>query len=102
MQALMQEWKLPPPRFDASGDFFSATFIGPSKEVPEERLLLLPDHPRDFMEAMNQIESPFTARIYAERFSITSRTTQKDLQILIEKGLVSREGQGRNTRYRFR
>ncbi|MCK4305438.1 MAG: putative DNA binding domain-containing protein [Candidatus Eisenbacteria sp.] len=102
MQALMEEWKLPPPRFDASGDSFSATFIGPGREVPEERLLLLPDRPRHFMEAINQIGTPFTARIYAERFSITSRTAQKDLEILIEKGLVSREGQGRNTRYRFR
>jgi predicted DNA-binding transcriptional regulator YafY len=63
---------------------------------------LLPDRARHFMEALNQIESPFTARTYAERFSITSRTAQKDLEILIEKGLVSREGQGRNTRYRFR
>ena len=51
---------------------------------------------------MNQIETPFTARTYAERFSITVRTAQKDLEILIEKGLVSREGQGKNTRYRFR
>jgi predicted DNA-binding transcriptional regulator YafY len=75
----------------------------PSEEdLPGRRVLLLPDRPRDFMEALNQIESPFTARTYAERFSITSRTAQKDLEILIEKGLVFREGQGRNTRYRFR
>jgi ATP-dependent DNA helicase RecG len=102
MHALMEEWKLPPPQFNISGDFFSITFMGPRHDVSEEKLLLLPERPREFMEAMNQIETPFTARTYAERFSITLRTAQKDLEILIEKGLVSREGQGKNTRYRFR
>ena len=53
------------------------------------------------MEAANQIEAPFTAGTYAQRFSITLRTAQKDLRVLIEKGLVSREGKGKNTRYRF-
>ena len=90
------------PRFNISGDFFSITFMGPRHDVSEEKLLLLPERPREFMEAMNQIETPFTVRTYAERFSITLRTAQKDLAILIEKSLVSREGQGKNTRYRFR
>ena len=75
--------------------------MGPRNEVSEEKLLLLPERTRSFMEAINQVETPFTARTYAERFSITVRTAQKDLEILIEKGLVSREGQGKNTRYRF-
>ncbi|MCK4413722.1 MAG: putative DNA binding domain-containing protein [Candidatus Eisenbacteria sp.] len=101
MQALMEEWKLRPPEFDASGDFFSVTFLGPGREIPEEKLLLLPSRPRQFMEAVNQIETPFTARTYAQRLSITPRTAQKDLQILIKRGLVSREGEGKNTRYRF-
>ena len=56
MQAPMDEWKLPAPRFDVSSD----------------------------------------------SFSISLRTAQKDLGILAENGLVSREGQGKNTRYRFR
>jgi len=73
----------------------------PGREIPEEKLLLLPSRPRQFMEAVNQIETPFTARTYAQRLSITPRTAQKDLQILIKKGLVSREGEGKNTRYRF-
>ena len=102
MQAFMEEWKLRPPEFNASGGVFSATFRGPSREIPEEKLLLLPDRPCQFMEAVNQIESPFTVDTYAQRFSITHRTAQKDLRILIERGLVSREGKGKNTRYRFR
>jgi predicted HTH transcriptional regulator len=102
MQALMDEWKLPAPRFDVSSDSFSIALLGPSGQVPEERMLLLPGRPRTFMEAMNQIATPFTAHTYAERTSINLRTAQKDLGILVEKGLVSREGQGKNTRYRFR
>lgn len=102
MQAFMEEWKLRPPEFDAPGDFFTVTFRGPGHEIPEEKLLHLPDRPCQFMEAANQVESPFTTGAYAKRFSITQRTAQMDLRILIERGLVSREGKGKNTRYRFR
>ena len=102
MQLLMDEWKLPAPRFDVSSDSFSITLLGPAGQVPEGRMLLLPERPRSFMEAMNQIASPFTAHTYAERFSVNLRTAQKDLGVLVEKDLVSREGLGKNTRYRFR
>ncbi len=102
MQALMSEWKLPPPRFEVSPDSFSVAFPGPIGEPPREKLLLLADRPRQFMEAMNQIRSPFTAQVYADRLSVHVRTAQKDLGTLVEQGLVAREGQGKNTRYRFR
>ena len=69
-----------------------ATFLGPSREIPEERLLLLPSLPRQFREAANQFNAPFTTRVYAERLSITLRTAQKDLQVLIDIGLVCRDG----------
>ncbi len=101
MRALMQEWKLTAPRFATEGGFFRVTFVGPSREIPEEKLLLLPDRPRRFMEASNQIPSPFPTRVYADWFSITPRTAQKDLEVLLARGLIAKEGQGRNTRYRF-
>jgi len=101
MQALMNEWRLPPPRFEATSDWFSVTFPGPAGFPQEERLLMLSERPRAFMEMMNQITVPFSVQAYAERFGIHLRTAQKDLGILVERGLIVREGQGKNTRYRF-
>ncbi len=101
MQALMEEWKLPSPRFDVTADEFSVVFPGPSANLPEEKLLRLSDRQRQFMEAINQIPIPFSAQTYAERFSITLRTAQEDLGALIDKGLIRREGRGKNTTYRF-
>ena len=101
MEAFMLEWKLPPPRFGASGDFFSVTFMGPVREVPDEKLARLPARPRKFMQAANMIEVPFTAHTFAKMFSVTTRTAQKDLRTLIDAGLVVTEGRGRNLRYRF-
>ena len=82
--------------------FFSVTFWGPAHKSEETKLLLLPDRPRRFMEAMNQIDSPFKAQRYAERMAITQRTAQKDLQILVAKGLLVKVGMGKNTRYMFK
>lgn len=101
MQALMHEWKLKPPRFESGGRFFSVTFFGPGPPVSEEKLLLLPSRPRQFAEMRNQIDEPFPADRYAGVFHVSTRTAQKDLQTLIDAGIVAREGQGKGTRYRW-
>lgn len=101
MQALMNEWKLKPPCFESSNGFFSVTFIGPLPPLSEEKLLLLPPRARQFVEMRNKITEPFTSHGYAEQFQITPRAAQKDIEILLARGIVLKEGKGRNTRYRF-
>lgn len=100
MRALMHEWKLSPPEFDLSGQFFSVVLRGPSIWVPEEKVMNLPERPQQFIQSINQIPQPFSANSYAERFSITPRSAQKDLELLIRAGLIEKQGQGKNSRYR--
>lgn len=101
MKALMNEWKLLPPQFESKGGFFSVTFVGPKPVIAEEKRVTLPDRPRLFVEMQNQIPEPFTARTYAEKLAVTQRTAQKDLEVLLKKGILRKEGKGKNTRYRF-
>ena len=97
----MNDWKLKPPLFDSSGGFFSVTFVGPKGEVSDGKLSLLPNRPRRFVEERHQIEEPFSSETYATRFQITQRTAQNDLENLLTAKIIQKEGQGKNTRYRF-
>lgn len=101
MQALMNEWRLKAPVFESSGGFFSVTFFGPKSSVSEEKLLLLPARQRKFVEARNQIQEPFSASDYASFFSVSVRTAQKDLDVMLTAGIIAKEGRGKNTRYNF-
>lgn len=67
----------------------------------EGRLLRLPLRPRQFADERHLIEEPFSAGVYATRFGVTRRTAQKDLEHLLTEEIVKKEGQGKNTRYRF-
>lgn len=101
MQALMNEWRLKPPRFESVAGFFSVTFFGPGPAISEEKLLLLPARPRHFADRRHQIDGPFSARQYAEIFHVSARTAQKDLQMLMDAGIVASDGKGKGMRYRF-
>lgn len=101
MQILMNEWKLKAPKFESGEGFFSVAFYGPKHTVSEEKLLMLPLRPRQFADMRNQIAEPFSAERYANAFDVTARTAQKDLQILIDAGIVVKEGKGKGTRYKF-
>lgn len=101
MRSLMNEWKLKLPVFDSSGGFFTVTFVGPGGDVSEGRLLVLPNRQRQFVEERHQIEEPFSSETYANRFQITQRTAQNDLENLLTASILQKEGKGKNTRYRF-
>lgn len=100
MRSLMNEWKLLPPQFELAGRFFSVCLRGPNVQISEEKMLNLSERPRRFMEAINQVVQPFSTSTYAKHFAITQRTAQKDLECLMQVGLIEKQGQGKNTRYR--
>jgi ATP-dependent DNA helicase RecG len=101
MKALMNEWKLPPPRFETDGNFFSITFTGPRHWVAEEKMSALAPRLSQFTEMQNQITEPFTTNAYASMLHVTQRTAQKDLQELLKKRIIRKEGKGKNTKYWF-
>ncbi len=102
MNALMQEWKLKAPHYESADGFFSVTFYGPKAPAAEHQLLRLPERPRLFASERNLAPDHFAAAFYATRFNVTSRTAQKDLDVLRQAGVIERQGNGKNTSYRFK
>ncbi|MFH1652784.1 MAG: ATP-binding protein [Pseudomonadota bacterium] len=101
MRALMNEWKLLPPNFELDEKFFSVIFVGPKHKISEEKVLMLSPRLKEFLEKQNQVSEPFTTLTYASLLNVSQRTAQKDLEILIQKKIVKKEGKGKGTHYRF-
>ena len=109
MRHLMQEHGLQPPRFEKQGPIFKVTFYGPG-----ERILELFDDPTERVdlrslglnarqiEAMrilrNQAKAISNAE-YRQMFGISDRTALRDLNRMIDLGLVRRVGRGPQSIY---
>ena len=105
----MQEHGLPYPDFDVRAGFFRVTFSGPGERLLD---LVREEHVLDLREVglnNRQIEAlglmvnegeQLTRRDYAQRYSVGLRTASYDLNALVQRGLVFREGRGRSVRYR--
>ncbi|MBI4237251.1 MAG: putative DNA binding domain-containing protein [Deltaproteobacteria bacterium] len=102
MRRLMDEWRLKPPFFTSGGGFFSVTLFGPKTMIDVTALPQLAERERQFLAEQNRIDEPFASRVYQSRFAVTLRTAQKDLTHLVQTGHLTREGNGKNARYRFR
>jgi len=101
MMSLCREWGLPAPEFLAENDSFQVTFW---------RDIFAEDHLRRRGLNERQIRTvlmakaghPMTRRFLVAECRVPQRTAARDLDDLVEKGLMEREGKGRNTAYRLK
>ena len=104
MKRLMKEHGLSKPEFKEEGDFFVVKFYGPGDKIldlvpsiPKERQidlreLGLNERQIEALRLMVNEGKIMTNRQYRKIFKITDRTTLRDLDFLLKKGLVKKEG----------
>lgn len=108
MKRLMREHGLQEPIFEERGSFFKVTFYGPRDRildlvpragVTDLRELGLNARQIEALRLMVNEGVEFTNQIYREHFGVAQKTAVRDLEKLIEHGLIRRVGRGRATRY---
>jgi len=108
MKRLMREHGLGEPVFEERGSFFRVTFWGPGDRildlipragVTDLRELGLNERQIEALRLMVNEGMEFTNQAYREHFGVAKKTVVRDLEELIEHGLIHRVGQGRATRY---
>ena len=112
MNRLMKEHGLNPPDLSQPGNFFRVTFHGPGDKimdlvssVPEERQtdlkkLGLNERQIEALRLMVNEGIIMTNRIYRERFKITDRTALRDLDFMVKKRLITKEGFKKDSIYK--
>lgn len=108
MKRLMREHGLEEPVFEERGSFFKATFCGPGDRivdlipragVTDLRELGLNERQIEALRLMVNEGIEFTNQAYREHFGVAKKTVVRDLEVLIEHGLIRRMERGRATRY---
>ena len=108
MKQLMREHGLGEPVFEERGSFFKVTFYGPGDRiidlipragVTDLRELGLNERQIEALRLMVNEGIEFTNQAYREHFGVAKKTVVRDLEALIEQGLIRRAGRGRATRY---
>jgi ATP-dependent DNA helicase RecG len=108
MKRLMREHGLKEPVFEERGSFFKATFCGPGDRivdlipragVTDLRELELNERQIEALRLMVNEGIEFTNQAYREHFGVAKKTVVRDLEVLIEHGLIRRMERGRATRY---
>ena len=110
MREQMLNHGLDQPILSTEMGYFQVTFPGPGDNierirVPETRLLVTPAIEEQLNERQKEIirhvmtEGAVTNRWCRARFNIVYNTAYRDLQSLVELGLLEPEGSGRNAQY---
>lgn len=108
MKRLMREHGLGEPVFEERGSFFKVTFYGPGERildlvpragVTDLRELGLNERQIEALRLMVNEGIEFTNQTYREHFGVAKKTAVRDVEKLIEHGLIRRVGYGRATRY---
>ena len=108
MKRLMREHGLEEPVFEERGTFFKTTFPGPGDQilglvpragVTNLRALGLNERQIEALRLMVNEGIEFTNQNYREHFGVVKKTVVRDLEKLIEHGLVRRVGRGRAIKY---
>ncbi len=104
MKNLMKAHGLTEPTFAEEGDFFAVTFYGPGDKIldlvpsiPEERTtdlkkLGLNERQIEALRLMVNEKISMSNKEYRNRFKVTDLTALRDLNLLIEKGMIKKEG----------
>lgn len=112
MKRLMKEHGLSEPKLAEEGNFFVVKFYGPGEKIldlvpsiPKERQvdlreLGLNERQIEALRLMVNEKKVITNRLYRERFRITDRTALRDLDFLLKKKLIKREGFKKDAVYR--
>jgi len=112
MRRLMKEHGLVKPKFSEEGTFFVVKFFGPGDKI----LDLVPSIPRERQVDLRelglnnrQIEAlrlmvnegkVMTNKLYRDIFKIMDRTALRDLDFLLKKGLIKKEGLKKDAIYK--
>ena len=108
MKRLMREHGLKELVFEERGSFFKVTFWGPGDRivdlipragVTDLRELGLNERQIEALRLMVNEGSEFTNQAYREHFGVAKKTVVRDIEVLMELGLIRRVGRGRATRY---
>lgn len=109
MRYLMEEHGLKQPRFEQQGPIFKVTFYGPGERIldlfgdPSKRIDLrslgLNKRQIEAMRILRNQSKAISNAEYRQLFGISDRTALRDLNGLIELGLVSRVGRGPQSIY---
>ena len=104
MKKLMKEHGLSTPEFSEEGDFFVVKFYSPGDKIldlvpsiPEHRQtdlkkLGLNERQIEALRLMVNERKQITNKEYREMFKITDRTALRDMNSLIEKGMIRKKG----------
>src|SRR3989338_333783 len=111
MKRLMKERGLPKPEFSEEGDFFVTKFYGPGEKIldivpsiPKERQvdlreLGLNDRQIEALRMMVNDKMKMTNIIYREKLKVSDRSASRDLNELMQKGMIKRIGKRRAAEY---
>ncbi|OIP30405.1 MAG: hypothetical protein COS67_00690 [Deltaproteobacteria bacterium CG06_land_8_20_14_3_00_44_19] len=111
MKRLMKEHGLAEPKFSEEGDFFVVKFFGPGDKIldlvpsiPKERLidlreLGLNNRQIEALQLMVNEKMKMTNIIYREKLKVSDRTASRDLNELMQKGMIKRIGKRRAAEY---
>lgn len=109
MKKLMKKHGLQEPVFEYSGSFFKVTFYGPGDkildlvpDVPQERIRDLSHLNQRQLDAVKYLynkQAKVSVKEYMEKFKVSISTARRDLKQLVEEGLITKTGKGRNTCY---
>ena len=98
------------PLLGTDSGYFQVTFPGPGDDierirVPETRLLVTPAVEAQLNERQREImsyvltEGSVTNRWCRSRFHVVYNTAYRDLQVLVDLGLIEPVGSGRSVKY---
>jgi predicted HTH transcriptional regulator len=110
MHDQMLDHGLDPPLLGTDMGYFQVIFLGPGHNierlrVPEKRLLVTPAVESKLNERQKEIlafvltEGAVTNRWCRARFSVVYNTAYRDLQGLVDLGLIEPVGSGRSAKY---
>jgi len=112
MKRLMKERGLSEPEFSEEGNFFVVKFYGPgdgilnlAPNIPRERQidlkeLGLNERQIEALRLMVNERKVMTNKIYREMFKVTDRTALRDLDFLLKKELIKKEGFKKDATYK--
>ena len=101
MNGEMRSVGLPRPVYEDTGASFIVTLIGPGERWMAEETALPKDLNERQRETIQYLRThrEINVKVYRERFNIDRTTAYRDLTDLVKRGLVSKEGKARATRY---